>query len=69
MYKLYKSQTTNEELVMLVKENLIYTFPKDPDNTDYQQFKIDLTNGVALHDANNNVMTANQISAFVATLP
>ena len=54
---------------MLVKENLIYTFPKDPDNTDYQQFKIDLTNGVALHDANNNVMTTEQVTAFVDTLP
>ena len=43
--------------------------PFDPANTDYNQFKIDLTNGAQLQDANSNVMTANQISAFIATLP
>ena len=43
--------------------------PFDPDNTDYQRFKIDLTNGAQLQDANSNVMTANQISSFLATLP
>ena len=43
--------------------------PFSTDNTDYQRFKIDLTNGAELQDANSNVMTANQISAFLATLP
>jgi hypothetical protein len=43
--------------------------PFDPANSDYTQFKIDMTNGVQLSDANNNVMTANQITTFVATLP
>ena len=43
--------------------------PLDPANTDYQRFKIDLTNGAELQDANNNVMTANQVSQFLATLP
>ena len=38
-------------------------------NELYQQFKIDLNNGVQLNDANNNVMTANQVSAFLNTLP
>ena len=43
--------------------------PVHADNSDYQQFKIDLANGAQLSDANNNVMTADQITAFVATLP
>jgi hypothetical protein len=44
-------------------------FPFVLENTDYQQFKIDLANGAQLSDANNNIMTANQISAFISTLP
>jgi hypothetical protein len=43
--------------------------PFDPDNTDYQQFKIDLANGAELHDANNNVMTSDQVTSFLATSP
>ena len=43
--------------------------PFDPDNTDYQRFKIDLANGVQLNDANNNPMTTEQITAFLGTLP
>ena len=42
--------------------------PFDPDNTDYQQFKKDLANGVALNDAEGNAMTAEQITAFLETL-
>ena len=43
--------------------------PFDHNNTDYQKFKIDLTNGAQLTDANNNVMTSDQVTAFIATLP
>jgi hypothetical protein len=43
--------------------------PFSPDNTDYQQFKKDLANGVELKDANNNVMTTEQVAEFLATLP
>jgi hypothetical protein len=43
--------------------------PTHLDNTDYQQFKIDLKNGVELKDANNNVMTSDQVTTFLATLP
>jgi len=43
--------------------------PFDPDNTDYQNFKIDLKNGVQLSDANNNVMTSDQVTTFISTLP
>jgi hypothetical protein len=43
--------------------------PLDPGNTDYQKFKADLAAGASLEDANGNPMTADQIAAFVATLP
>jgi hypothetical protein len=43
--------------------------PFDPDNTDYQRFKNDLANGAQLNDANNNPMTAEQITEFLGTLP
>ena len=40
-----------------------------PDNSDYQKFKTDIVNGVELKDTDGNLMTANQISEFVMTLP
>ncbi len=43
--------------------------PFDPANTDYQRFKLDITNGAELQDADGNVMTAEQVQAFLATLP
>ena len=43
--------------------------PFDPDNTDYQTFKQDLANGVALSDAEGTAMTADQIKTFLETLP
>ena len=43
--------------------------PFDPDNTDYQAFKQDLANGVALSDAEGTTMTADQIKTFLETLP
>jgi hypothetical protein len=50
--------------------------PFDPANTDYQAFKTALQTGknadgtdVVLEDANNTAMTAEQITAFLGTLP
>lgn len=43
--------------------------PFDPANTDYQTFKRDLTEGVELQDAEGNVMTPEQVTAFLGTLP
>ena len=42
--------------------------PFDPDNTDYQNFKKDLANGVALNDAEGNAMTPEQITTFLQGL-
>lgn len=43
--------------------------PFDPSNTDYQQFKTDLYNGVELLDPDGNTMTPEQVQEFLSTLP
>ena len=39
------------------------------DNTDYAQFKLDLSEGVTLLDAEGVEMTPEQVQAFLETLP
>ena len=43
--------------------------PFDPANTDYQQFKIDVTGGAELQDPEGVPMTQEQADAFLETLP
>lgn len=62
MYKLTKENTS------VVKDNVM-GIPFDPANTDFQQFKLDLADGVELQDADGNTMTAEEVAEFVATLP
>jgi len=68
MYKMCPNPLNNT-ILWVLRESDKLNIPFAPDNTDYQQFKIDLANGAQLSDANNNIMTANQISAFISTLP
>lgn len=42
--------------------------PKDPANTDYAQFKLDLSEGAELLDADGVAMTPKQVQDFLATL-
>ena len=44
------------------------SIPFDLNNTDYQQFKKDLSEGASLKDAEGNDMTAEQITAFLGEL-
>jgi hypothetical protein len=39
------------------------------DNTDYAQFKLDLSEGAELLDADGNTMSAEQVAEFLQTLP
>ena len=57
----------NRTLVHRLQDNAFIPF--DPANTDYQQFKLDITNGVELQDADGVVMTAEQVQEFLETLP
>jgi hypothetical protein len=58
---------TNTTMVTNANTNLCIPFVLG--NTDYQKFKVDIVNGTQLQDANGNVMTSDQITAFIATLP
>jgi hypothetical protein len=52
-----------------VIRNDLAQIPFDPANTDYQKFKADLADGIELQDPDGNVMSAEQVSAFLETLP
>ena len=44
--------------------------PEDEDNTDYQQFKVNINNESAeLKTADGVLLTPNEAKAYVATLP
>jgi len=43
--------------------------PFDPANTDYQQFKIQVADGTPLEDPDGNVMTQEEVDAFLKTIP
>jgi hypothetical protein len=67
MYKLINNTIQNTiNFVFKNRENLYIPFA--PDNTDYQTFKKDLSEGASLKDAEGNDMTAEQITTFLATL-
>jgi hypothetical protein len=68
MYKLIKYPISNE--IKVVKRLVDNSFiPFDPANTDYANFKKDITEGAELQDADENVMTQEQANEFIATLP
>jgi hypothetical protein len=60
-------QLHTEKIVIRLNDKSFIPF--DPDNTDYQTFKTDLTNGVVLNDAEGTPMTVEQIAQFLSTLP
>ena len=66
---MYKLINTSSGLNMVLKneENLFIPFASD--NTDYQQFKADLANGVELKDAEGNPITGSALTTFMETLP
>jgi len=65
-YKILNGQDSQPCGVTIVGENIF--IPLYEGNTDYQQFKKDLANGVALSDAEGNPMTADQIKTFLEGL-
>lgn len=60
-------QKTDLEIVKRLADTAFIPF--DPANQDFVRFKLDITNGAELQDADGNVMTAEQVQAFLATLP
>jgi len=67
-YKLNNDQFASEPCsVSVLSRNLCIPF--DPANTDYQQFKKDVLEGAELQDADGNVMTPQDATSFINTLP
>ena len=66
MYKFYQGAIQQQFVIRLTDNAFI---PLSPDNTDYAEFKKSVAEGAELQDADGNVMTAEAVQAFVATLP
>ena len=67
MYKLIEDILTHSIMgVQRISDNA--GIPFDPHNTDYQQFKKDLSEGASLKDAEGNAMTPEQITTFLQGL-
>ena len=68
MYKLIKDSMEHIiKSVMRLSDNACIPF--DPANTDYQQFKVDVTDGVPLEDPDGNTMTQEEVNDFLKTIP
>ena len=70
MYKLVNDTQLNV-ISCIIRDNnngSITSFGKNPDNTDYQTYKKDLSEGASLKDAEGNDMTAEQITVFLQGL-
>lgn len=74
MYKI-QNDYINGVLIgqIIIRDNgngSITSFNKNPDNTDYANFKREINEGTAqLQDADGNLMTAEQAKDFVKELP
>ena len=71
MFKIIRDRMTGSDCgaIRNNSDGTTTSFLFDPANTDYQTFKQDLANGVALSDAEGTAMTADQIKTFLETLP
>ena len=67
MYKLSQKDLGGKQTTVIRIEDDAW-IPFDPDNTDYANFKKDLSEGASLKDAEGNDMTAEQITAFLGEL-
>lgn len=47
----------------------VTSFVFDPANTDYQTFKREVAAGTPLEDPDGNIMSQEQVNAFLATIP
>ena len=68
MYQIIMSDIRGEQKNICISRSDDASIPFDPDNTDYQQFKRDLAQGVELIDAEGTPMTVDQIKEFLQGL-
>lgn len=70
MYQLLPNDPRTNTPATVVKRLSDNAFiPFDPANTDYQQFKIQVADGTPLEDPDGNMMTQEQVDAFLKTIP
>ena len=69
MYKLTKNLQGQVNGVETQQGNLTLGIPFIDGNTDYANFKKEVLAGAELQDADGNVMTQEQASAYIGTLP
>jgi hypothetical protein len=69
MYRQTKNPdgTVSTKLILRTSDNAFIPF--DPANVDYQQFKIEIANGVELQDANGKPITGDALTQFMKGLP
>ena len=68
MYKQIKNFETGQIKSAIRRLNDMAYIPFAKDNTDYQQFKKDLSEGASLKDSEGNAMTPEQITTFLQGL-
>jgi len=68
MYRQIKNSFT-DLVYMVLRLADMAMIPFDPANTDYQQFKIQVADGTPLEDPDGNVMTQEEVNAFLKTIP
>lgn len=68
MYKQIKTPEGTVNTLVIVREDGA-CIPFDEANTDYQQFKIQVADGTPLEDPDGNVMTQEEVDAFLQTIP
>jgi hypothetical protein len=66
-YKIQNNSNGHPCATTIIGQNI--SIPFAPDNTDYAQFKVDLSEGVTLLDAEGVEMTPEQVQEFLETLP
>ena len=69
MYKQNINTITKELLNSVIRLSDLACIPFDTANTDYQQFKIQVADGIPLEDPDGNVMTQEQVDEFLRTIP
>jgi len=68
-YKILTDLRNNSCVQRTDDSSQIWVIPFSKNNTDYQQFKKDIQNGVVLNDAEGNPITGSALTTFMETLP
>ena len=70
MYQLIRNPFNQGiDTVNNIQGDVVLSIPFIVDNTDYQQFKIQVAEGTPLEDPDGNVMTQEEVDAFLKTIP